>query len=41
MHKLGVHYSTLKYRGVTALDIAKRQGNESMVSALGGGNTTL
>jgi tetratricopeptide repeat protein len=41
MRKLGVRYSTLRYRGVTALDIAKRQGNEAMVSALGGGNTTL
>jgi len=41
MRKLGVHYSNLRYRGVTALDFAKQQGNQAMLSALGGGQTTL
>jgi tetratricopeptide (TPR) repeat protein len=38
---LGVNYSKVRYRGATALDIAKQQGNEGMLSALGGDNTTL
>jgi ankyrin repeat protein len=41
MRELGVHYSRLRYRGATALDFAKQQGNEAMLSALGGGNTAL
>jgi tetratricopeptide (TPR) repeat protein len=41
MRRLGVPYSKLRYRGETALDFAKQQGNEAMISALGGGATAL
>lgn len=41
LRRLGVRYSKLRYRGVTALDFAKQQGNQAMLSALGSGSTTL
>jgi tetratricopeptide (TPR) repeat protein len=41
LRSLGVNYSKLKYRGATALDIAKQQGNQALLSALGGGETAL
>lgn len=41
MRRLGVHYSNLRYRGATALDFAKQQGNQALLSALGNGNTAL
>jgi tetratricopeptide (TPR) repeat protein len=41
LRRLGVPYSKLRYRGVTALDFAKQQGNQAMISALGGGATVL
>lgn len=41
MRKHGVDYSKLRYRGATALDFAKQQGNEAMLSALEGGGTAL
>ncbi|MGH8200822.1 MAG: tetratricopeptide repeat protein [Steroidobacteraceae bacterium] len=41
MRSLGVHYSSLRFRGVTALDFAKQQGNQALLTALGIGNTAL
>lgn len=41
MRKLGVHFSRLKYHGLTALDFAKQQGNPALLSALGSGQTDL
>ena len=41
MRKLGVDYSKLRYRGATALDFAKQQGNQAVLAALGSGQTTL
>ena len=41
LRKLGVQYSKLRYRGVTALDFAKQQGNPAVLAALGGGETAL
>jgi hypothetical protein len=41
LRRLGVPYSKLRYRGVTALDFAKQQGNQAMIAALGGGATIL
>jgi Flp pilus assembly protein TadD len=41
LRRLGVPYSKLRYRGVTALDFAKQQGNQAMIAALGGGATVL
>lgn len=41
MRKLGVDYSKLKFRGVTALDLARQQGNEALLSALGNGGAAL
>ncbi len=41
MRKLGVNYSKLRYRGATALDFAKQQGNQALLAALGSGQTTL
>lgn len=41
MRAHGVTYAKLRYRGVTALGIAKQQGNEAMLSALGSGGTAL
>ena len=36
MRQSGVNYSTLKYRGVTALEIAQRLGNPALLKELGG-----
>jgi tetratricopeptide (TPR) repeat protein len=41
MRKLGVNYSELRYRGATALEIAKQQGNQAVLAALGSGQTAL
>lgn len=41
MRRLGVHYAQIRYRGATALDLAKQQGNEAMLSALGAGDAAL
>jgi Tetratricopeptide repeat len=41
LRNLGVQYSKLRYRGATALDFAKQQGNQALLSALGSGQTTL
>jgi hypothetical protein len=40
MRRLGVQYSKLRFHGATALDIAKQQGNQALLSALGGGSVT-
>jgi hypothetical protein len=41
MRKLGVNYSKLRYRGATALEFAKQQGNPALLAALGSGQTAL
>jgi len=41
MRQSGVDYSKLRYRGATALEIAKRLGNSALLDALGGKETDL
>jgi tetratricopeptide (TPR) repeat protein len=41
MLQSGVNYSKLKYRGATALEIAKQMGNPALIDALGGKETDL
>ena len=41
MRRSGVNYSKLKFRGATALDIAKRMGNPALLDAIGGKETDL
>lgn len=41
LRKLGVDYSKLKYRGATAIDFARQQGNQALISALGSGSAVL
>jgi len=41
MRQSGVDYSKLRYRGATALEIAKRLGNSALLNALGAKETDL
>jgi hypothetical protein len=41
LRQSGVDYSKLSYRGMTALDVAKRAGNKALLEALGGDGSTL
>ena len=41
MQRAGVNYSTLRYRGATALDYARRLGGKELLDALAGVGTTL
>lgn len=41
LRKSGVDYSKLRYRGLTALEVAKRAGNNTVLEALGGGGSAL
>lgn len=41
LRQSGVDYSKLSYRGMTALEVAKRAGNKALLEALGGDGSTL
>lgn len=41
LRQAGVNYSTLRFRGATAFDIAKRLGDPAIIEALGGRNSAL
>lgn len=41
MQRAGVNYSTLQYRGATALDYARRLGSKELLDALAGAQPTL
>jgi tetratricopeptide (TPR) repeat protein len=41
MRQLGVDYSKLRYRGLTAFDVAKQRGDEALLSALGNKDAEL
>ncbi|HEY2399447.1 MAG TPA: tetratricopeptide repeat protein, partial [Steroidobacteraceae bacterium] len=41
LREFGVNYSTLKYRGHTAIEFAKQSQNHELLEAMGGGGTSL
>jgi ankyrin repeat protein len=41
LREFGANYSTLKYRGHTAIEFAKQSQNHELLRALGGGGTSL
>jgi tetratricopeptide (TPR) repeat protein len=41
MREFGVDYSKLRFRGATAIDVAKQSGNHALMEAVGGSGTSL
>jgi len=41
LREFGVNYSTLKYRGHTAIEFAEQSQNRELLEAIGGGGTSL
>ena len=39
MRQLGVNYNRIRYRGATAIEVAKRLGDSPLLDALGGEGT--